>query len=590
MAYKYGQHSLREQHPPRKKGDTECPIHEGNEVVLLCQDCDILICLICQTTAHEMHNVSEMSTMISQHQNKLRDIIDITEKVKIPNHTSEIKSAREELSRHQGHYKTLRKNIQERRDLCKKELDNITADHMSICDTMELAATDLIQTHITNLEKRLDTLRKLPSECKQTLQTGSAVLLYDSVSESREMGSDIPPTPTIDLTEFTPCKDRQSHLKQAMGVVTIDIEHLKTESATDSIKDPDIREKQLREQSRIEDKPPTEEQMSNIDMSKVTPGIDDINSSRPNVPSAEPLITEEDRMDKKPSTGTAIYDLLDSPNIINQIPYKNDVTTICPTSDGGAWLNNYKSTKIHQINNKGDVIQQIEYDTYITDISLNPRTGRVWYCGYDETVGEISASNKIVRSFATKGIPYSLCVAIGNRLLVGTLGGKGSDIVMYTNNGEVLRRISLEELKQKTVLCITECSVTGNIAVAVGESVARGSSVVVYNSEFQPLFRYRGEGRQLQRAPDPSNPYPDVYHNKFNPYTVLYDSKGNIAVVDRRRDTIELLSGGGKYIKTLHTNKRGQGAIGIQKGDVLWLESVLDSGELGIKLLSYYRE
>ncbi|XP_021379560.1 uncharacterized protein LOC110467021 [Mizuhopecten yessoensis] len=539
--------------PVRIKGHTKCLYHKDNEVVLLCQDCGLLICTTCSITTHKTHidSFCEISKITNEQKNTLLDFMNETENIEIPKLKNEIQSARNEISTSESNYKKLSVNIKKQRDQCKLDLDKITEDHLAICNKMEKGTTDLLRIHITNLEDRLDTLVKLSSECKQTLQTGTAVLVYDSVSEIQDMDLDIPQAPYIDMTEFTPDNNRQRHLEQAMGKMKTPTDHFKAGSAPSghSEQGPVVRPK----------------------LSKSTET-------------------------GQASTGAVLYTLCDSPTVISQFSYPGGISSICPTSNGRAWLCHYKTNTVKLINNKGNffsnkpkVIQKIQHNSNITDISLDPTTGRLWFCCKAErSICEVSTSSTPVTRFTTEGDPNSLCVTREGRVVVGTGGRQGYKVVMYTADGQVLHTATVEGSGTGSVLSIAQCGVTGNIAIVSSKLISGDSSdpnnyrrhITVYNPTLQFLVHYRGEGIQAREAITP---------DKFDPVTVVYDSKGNIVIADYRRNTIELISGAGKYIKTLHTNK-GQGQVGIQKDDVLWSCLELDTGEWGLKLLKYYSD
>ncbi|XP_033729488.1 uncharacterized protein LOC117318635 [Pecten maximus] len=508
MASKLGRSIIKAQRPIRPKGQVKCDVHKQNEVVLLCQDCKMLICVKCSITIHKHHVNSflEICDIKTRHNQILQDFVNETENVNIPKLNQEIISSRTKKTSCKPMYDKLRKNIIDNTKKCKLELDKITEDYIALCDKMEVAAMDLIQTHITDLESRLKTLRELSSEYKQTLQTGTGVLVYDSVTEIREMDPDIPSTPNIDMAQFTPCIDRLSHLKQALGNLKLTTDHLQAGSATSGHSDqrPVVRPKQSTQAGQA-------------------------------------------------STG--------------------DV-------DGRAWLCYWGSNTVNLINNQGQVIQTVRQSSNIQDISLDPTTGRLWFCCWDKTICEVSTSHKPVTRFTTEDDPLSLCVTREGRVVVGSWGiGQGHKVLVYTVDGQVLHTA----IGNGEVWSITQCGVTGNIAVVVDRK-----RISVYNSTLQSLVNYQGEGIQAQVKGIQVRG--SVTLDEFSPYTVVYDSKGNIVIADGTRDTIELISGAGEYIKTLHTNKGDQRPVGIQKGDVLWSYLVLDTGGPGLKLLKYYSD
>ncbi|XP_033730624.1 uncharacterized protein LOC117320002 [Pecten maximus] len=524
MASNLGRSIIKAQDPVRLKGHPKCQVHKQNDVLLLCRDCKMLICITCSISSHKEHidSFQELTNIKTEQNQIIQDFLDETDNVKIPKLNQEILSSRIKISSRKPMYDKLRKNIIDNNNECKLEMDKITEEYITLCDKMEVADTDLIQTHITDLERRLDTLKELSSEYKQTLQTGTGVLKYDSVSEIRELDSDIPPTPNIDMAEFTPGIDRQSHLKQALGKLKIP---------------------------------------------------------------ADPLR----------------YTLPDSPTVMAQFSYTDYISSICPTSDGRAWLCDRDTDTVNLINNKGQVIHTIKHNSNIDNISLNPTTGRLWFsCRDERSICEVSFFTFLslftpATRFTIEDYPYSLCVTREGRVVVGTGGEQGYKVMIYTVDGQVLHTHIVEGSGTGYVLSISQCSVTGNIAVVSGKHISGEYTpdnyrrhISVYNPTLRPLVHYRGEG--IEARGEGMQVQKSVTPDKFGPITVVYDSKGNIVIADRTRNTIELISGAGKYIKTLHTNKGWQWVVGIQKGDVLWSELELDTGELGLKLLKYYSD
>ncbi|XP_060068624.1 uncharacterized protein LOC132548760 isoform X2 [Ylistrum balloti] len=546
MASKYGRSILRQQYPIRTKGNSRCPSHSDNDVILQCQDCNILICVTCSITSHKTHidSFRELSKIHNEQKSNLQAFVNQTDNEEIPKLKEEIMSSQRKLSTFEQKYKTISESIFKQRDRCKLEIDKITEEYIAICENMEKATSYLLQTHVSNLEEKLEALEKISSECKQTLQTGTAVHVYDSVSEVHEMDLDFPPTPNIDMAEFTLNKDLQSLLKQAMGDMKISPNLVKSGSRNSA-------------QGLV-----TGPKFSNI-------GV----SGR--------------------SSGTVLYRFLESSTVITQLLYQHGITSICPTPDGRAWLCNMHTNTVKLISNKSrpltkkaKVLQEIQHKSDLTDISLDPTTGRLWFCCGDErTIYEVSSS-KPVSKYTIEEFPASLCTTKEGQVVVGTWGTQGYNVLMYTADGRVLHTTTVESSGTGVVQSITQCPVTGNIAV-VSSKLFRGDGsdpdnfrrhVIVYNSTLQPLVHYRGEGIQA------------VTPDKFDPFTVTYDSKGNIVVGDITRNTIELISGLGEYIKTLHTNKRDQGPVGIQNNDVLWSHLMFDSGKWGLKLLKYYND
>ncbi|XP_060066911.1 tripartite motif-containing protein 2-like [Ylistrum balloti] len=518
----------------RAKGHDKCPSHRKNQVVFLCQDCDTLICATCSITTHRNHfsSFAEISETTQQYKNRLQEFVNENEDKRIPKLNVETKSTKERLSTLKSKYKNIRDKMKLERDQCKDILDRITEDYLTLCDKMEDAETELLTSHITYLDERIDTLVKLSSECKQTLQTGTDVLVYDSATEVRDMDINIPRIPDTGMIEFTSSKDKLSHLKQAMGVMRTPTDHHRVVSATGG---------HYNHGTIVNQNQSTE-------------------------------------MGQGSTAAVQCFKLCESPTTKYKFSYKDSISSICPTSDGRAWLCDWNTNTINLINNKGKVLQKIQHNSNITDISLDPNTGHMWFCCREEsTIYELSTSSTPVRRFTTECDPHSLCVTMEGRVVVGTWGRQGYKVVTYETDGQVVHTVTVERSGAGVVQSITQCLVSGNIAVV--NNYRR--HVIVYNPKLQPLVHYRREGIQAREAVTP---------DKFCPITAIYDSKGNIVIPDWKRKTIDLITGEGKYIKTLHTNKGPQGVVGIQRDDVLWSHLVLDTGELGFKLLKYYSD
>ncbi|XP_033754864.1 uncharacterized protein LOC117337845 [Pecten maximus] len=423
MGSQPGRSIIKAQDAIRPKGHPKCQIHKQNDVVISCQECRMLICITCSISTHKQHidSFQELNKIETEQNQILQDFLNETDNVKIPKLNQEIVSSRTKMSSCKPMYDKLRKDIIDNKNQCKNQLDKLADDYISICDKMEVAAMDLIQTHITDLERRLDTLKKLSPDYKQALQTGTGVLVYDSVSEIREMDTDIPPTPDIQ-TEFTPGMDRQGHLKQALGNMKLPTDHLQAGATTS-------------------------------DHSAQSPVV-------------QPKLSTEAG---QASTRAVRFKLCDRPTVMSQLSYRDLITSLCPTSDGGAWLSVYNSDTVKFINNKGQVKQTIQYKGDIWDISVDPTTGHLWFCCRNKrTICEVTSSFTQVTRFTVDGYPNSLCVTREGRVVVGTQSNK---VLMYTLDGQVLHRAIVEKSVTGVVQSITHCGNTGNIAIVSGQLI-----------------------------------------------------------------------------------------------------------------------
>ncbi|XP_021361222.1 uncharacterized protein LOC110455418 [Mizuhopecten yessoensis] len=71
----------------------------------------------------------------------------------------------------------------------------------------------------------------------------------------------------------------------------------------------------------------------------------------------------------------------------------------------------------------------------------------------------------------------------------------------------------------------------------------------------------------------------------FYPRGVVYDSVGNLIIGDYHNNRVLLISGGGEFLRVIHTDTGGSWAAGIDREDVLW--AVFGYSCQDVKLLQY---
>ncbi|XP_069102905.1 uncharacterized protein [Argopecten irradians] len=231
------------------------------------------------------------------------------------------------------------------------------------------------------------------------------------------------------------------------------------------------------------------------------------------------------------------------------------ISSICPTTDDQAWTSNYSDT-LTLLDRKDVVIQKVTHTVGINDISLSPTTHRLWVCDEQNNILEL-VSGQLTKTFKSIQKPKCICVTTDNNIIIGM----SKHITKYTTQGQVVLTTTATG---KPLVCspfkITECPITNNVAVIDGSDIDDGgdgnSYVIVMDSTFQKLFLYRGEKTPHRRG------------ERFDPASIVYDSKGNIIVNDWASGDIFILNGTGELLKTLSTES---GIIGVDSRDILWL-------------------
>ncbi|XP_069140007.1 uncharacterized protein [Argopecten irradians] len=268
--------------------------------------------------------------------------------------------------------------------------------------------------------------------------------------------------------------------------------------------------------------------------------------------------------------------LLREPVVQSQCKFRHHITSIRPTKGNRAWVCNFESNILELIDLKWQTQKKIKNEDKIRDISISRKTGHVWFCCKEaKTVCEVSSSSKIpVIKFRTDETPYSICVTKSELVVLGS----ENKVSIYTQNGHMLHSSSHQMSGISSAGEITQCPVTGNIAVLSAE-ILKGSDkdnwkgkIIIYDEKLKVKSYYSGGERRA---------------DTFGPGSVAYDLNGNLVVADMKQHSVELISGLGHHIKTLSSTK-GQGVIGLEEGQILWTTSEPSPGKWEVQLLKYF--
>ncbi|XP_060082314.1 uncharacterized protein LOC132561630 [Ylistrum balloti] len=273
------------------------------------------------------------------------------------------------------------------------------------------------------------------------------------------------------------------------------------------------------------------------------------------------------------------------PEVQLRFKFRHHITTICPTQNSQAWICHFESNSLELIDIKGQIQKVIKCQHQIRDINISTKTGHIWFCCREEKiVCEVSSLSKAPTiKFRTNDPPYSICVTKEGFVILGT----ENKVSIYTENGVILHSSTRQTSGIASPGEITQCPLTGNIAVLSAEVLKRDDSdeddwkgqIIIYNKRLQVKSKFKGDKIQTTGA---------VREETIGPGSIAYDRNGNLVVADMKRNTIELISGLGQHIKTLCCNTQGQGALGLEDGQVLWTTSKPSPGKWEIQVLKYY--
>ncbi|XP_069107019.1 uncharacterized protein [Argopecten irradians] len=493
--------------PQRPPGQSTCIHHNGRQLDFFCKSCELPACIKCISSTHAGHLLCELSEFASEKKQDIRSFVDKTENVHLVEIDEYINSVDNSLKENVSCFEKLSGQLKTQTAKLKGDLDLLVAQTLSVYQQMEEDNAKLLHTYKQDLEMYSDQLKQKVEECKELLQCGSDIQIYDKHFDENSSVS-LPVTPTLAIASFTRNSDPQRYLEQALG----DMETLyECQSHGRPGGDLTVR-------SHGEDGPSAHR------------GTD---------------VTEEEMCNRG-------YNLLPQTKILEKWRSPCLISSICPTTDGRAWTCSIYSNTLTLLDRKGKVVEKLKHDTKISDISLSPTTNTLWACGKCNIL-ELE-SGRLQTRFSTNAEPLSICITASEHVIIGM----DNKISKFTTSGELVQ--TTVETEGRFGTCpwrMYECPVTHNIAV-----VNRWSDVVIMDNDLQKLFVYTGD------IPDVYTP--TTGDRSFYPDDVVYDSMGNLVIGDRYKNRFLLISGRGQFISIIHTDDHWSDALGIDIKGVLW--------------------
>ncbi|XP_069106924.1 E3 ubiquitin-protein ligase TRIM71-like [Argopecten irradians] len=513
--------------PQRSPGQSTCIHHKERQLDLYCKTCEVPACIKCISSSHAGHLLCELSEFTSEKKQDIRSFIDKTENVDLVEIDDEyINSVDNALKENINCFEKLSGQLKTQTAKIKEELDLLVSQTLSLNQQMEEDNAKLLHTYKQDLEMYSDQLKQKVEECKESLQRGSDIQIYDKDFDENS-SVPLPVTPTLAIASFTPNSDPQRYLEQALG-------DMKTLYKCQSHGRPGG---DLTVGSHEEEGLSTHRQTSDIDR-----GTDG---------------TEEEMCNRR-------YHLLPQTKILEKWRSPCDISNICPTTDGRAWTCYIYSNTLTLLDRKGKVVEKVKHDTKINDISLSPITNTLWACSKCNIL-ELE-SGRLQTRFSTNAEPLSICITASEHVIIGT----DNKISKFTTSGDLVQSTAKTEEFVNSPWRMSECPVTHNIAV-----VNHWRDVVIMDSDLQKLFLYTGD-------------IPDVYtptqrDRSFHPMDVVYDSTGNIVIGECNNKRLLLINGRGQFIRIIHKDDHYTWAVGIDRHGVLWSVFGLNK----VKLLQY---
>ncbi|XP_021353986.1 E3 ubiquitin-protein ligase TRIM71-like [Mizuhopecten yessoensis] len=509
----------------RSQDQTRCVHHKSEILDWFCETCYDVICAKCVSTSHKGHDNILLSEVTLDNKRKIKSFINETEQKELIGIQQEIISTQHSLDEDLNHFESVAEEVKEQGEKLKKDIDVLISETLSRLKHLEEENTKLLTSYSTELEKILADLKEQLTHCKETLQTGTDIQVFN-LSKGLQTNITLPEKPKLGSAKFTPNNRRNIILKEAFGKVS-----LRPSEQSQSTTGPD-----QSDETSVDDNP---------------------------LPSGH-------QQSVKGSTDTGQYQKRVLPpqiKIISEWESPCRINAMCPKSGGGVWTS--PGSKMTHLNCQGEIQQEIKSPVYINDITLSPTTHNLWAC----------SSGKLTRRFKTKDKPRCLCITRDGYILVGTK----HRITEYTPEGKpgiATKTYLFKKPKVRSPQSISQCPINDNVAVVDRDDADDGGkdkpTVIVLDRQLQQLYRY-GESQH----------YSGSMSLAFRPWDVTYDSLGLLVIADLANKGLHLLSGDGQYLRLLYTDLACPLAVLVDTEGVLWAVFGLSNTDQKVKRLQY---
>ncbi|XP_021344747.1 uncharacterized protein LOC110444707 [Mizuhopecten yessoensis] len=535
----------------QKNSQTSCVHHKGEKLEWFCEKCSELICPKCVSSLHKGHKCDHLSEITPTNKLKIKAFIYDTEENELTQIHKELNSTQDSYQKDIDHLDSVAIEVEETGRKLKEDLDIFISQTHSQLKFLKDENYKLRHSYAAELEKTLGGLKEQLKQCKESLQTGTDIHVFDMVL-GLQRTTTLPRKPTFGNAWFTPNRTNDGSLQHAFGKVKLIQPSWSDEPNS---KGPDALQQKT---------------------SQTLPDILPRNSQEVQYPLPPQAITAPEQASLPETSPPPPYDRLsqisplpppydDSPqtNILPELKSQLNISSVCPTNDGGAWTCYWKSDTVTHLTSQGTVQQSIQIPVVIKDISVSPTTQNIWACSdKDNSIIELT-SNTMKCRFTIRDEPKTLCVIGEDHVIAGTK----NKITEYTSEGKVVIATT-KSLFSKPLVCspqkISQCPISERIAIVdrdrSGERGQDKPHIVIMDKNLQVLYRY---GRSQHKGRPGTKP--------FNPWDVAYDRMGHLVIADGGNCCLHLLSGSGDYLRLLHTDTALAWAVGVGRQDQgLW--------------------
>ncbi|XP_021364415.1 tripartite motif-containing protein 2-like [Mizuhopecten yessoensis] len=204
----------------RGQGHTTCVHHKGNTLDWFCEKCHECICANCISTLHKGHGIVPLSEITPHNKRKVQTFINETENKELIQIQQEINSAQESLEKHLSHFKDVSEEVKNQGMKLTEHVDVLIDETLSQLKHLEDENTQLLTSYKTELEKKLAELKDQLTHCKETLQNGTDIQVFD-VTSRLHTDITLPRRPVLGTAKFSQSKHPNEALTSALGKMTL---------------------------------------------------------------------------------------------------------------------------------------------------------------------------------------------------------------------------------------------------------------------------------------------------------------------------------------------------------------------------------
>jgi len=486
---------------------------------LVCDECDVRVCLDCATYDHKGHKFSKFDDAEPKIRRKLERIVKINE-----DELSSLEKCMTLINVAQQAEKETKSIIENRHDQLLEELlrrvGNAARKMIDVCDNDKQKRLDLLNDQETSINVMLTTKKEYIYRLQLILKsTKKDVVIRAGLKYKLDEKRKPLDPPNVQPLTFTPGQTNDTEVEGMFGQVN----HSTPGNA--KVHGTSV---------------PTESLASSMF------SVDE-NSS------------DFDEITRTTSTLEAQADDYDEWNGKSFQASQTAITSICPDSSGHAWMKCDK--KLQKKDAKGNTIENKVFTKEITGMVLDESGDNIWVSNrHNQKLEYIWLPDlSTIKAFRCSLMPLHICWAADGNIFVTMVDSRETNptflnvrmLVKLNEEGDEKNRVAYDDLgdglfvipervranRSGTMVAVTNRTNDPNSPAKQGAALAMGGHLVVLDGNLNLKYRYLGNGVVIPAM----NKYsPSTSDTKFVPNDVDFDNKDNIILVDGYTKSVQI--------------------------------------------------